>query len=53
MRLFQNKNLYRTFFPLLIVISLQQLAALMVVEKFEKDVLENDELLEKKDILFE
>jgi len=23
------------------------------VEKFEKDVLENDELLEKKDILFE
>lgn len=30
MRLFQNKNLYRTFFPLLIVISLQQLAALMV-----------------------
>ena len=30
MRLFQNKNLYKTFFPLLIVISLQQLAALMV-----------------------
>lgn len=30
MRLFQNKNLYKTFFPLLVVISLQQLAALMV-----------------------
>lgn len=30
MQLFQNKNLYKTFFPLLIVISLQQLAALMV-----------------------
>ena len=30
LRLFQNKNLYKTFFPLLIVISLQQLAALMV-----------------------
>ena len=29
-RLFQNKNLYKTFFPLLIVISLQQLASLMV-----------------------
>lgn len=29
-KLFQNKSLYQTFFPLLIVISLQQLAALMV-----------------------
>ena len=29
-KLFQNKSLYHTFFPLLIVISLQQLAALMV-----------------------